>query len=122
MNGLEIFSLDLTSSQLEHQVTIVVESTKRIFVDEWSPSPSVYAHNEIGVLSEGWHTLDVTVALSAVGSGTVTTVLDGKPATTPIRPSLMPAAQSDVNLGAPYARGIHDGWSVAFDDYVVESP
>ena len=121
-NGLEIFSIDMTSGQLEQQVTIVVESTKRIFVDEWSPSPSVFAHHEIGVLSDGWHTLDVTVALTAVGSGTVTTVLDGKLATTPIQPNMATAARSDVNLGTPYARGIHDGWIVAFDDYMVETP
>ena len=83
-------------------------------------SPSVYEHRRSGALADGWHTLDVTVALTAVGSGTVTTVLDGKPATTPIRPNMAPAARSDTNLGAPYARGIHTGWSLAFDDYVVE--
>lgn len=121
-NGLEIFALDMKTNGLEHQVNVVIEPTKQIFVDEWSASPSVYVRHELGEASGGWHTLDVTVEVTEVGAGTVTTVLDGASATSPIQPNQAPAARSDVSFGAVLARGVHDGWEVAFDDCVVETP
>ncbi|MBX3197396.1 MAG: hypothetical protein KF850_42645 [Labilithrix sp.] len=121
VNALEIESTYFSSGGSEYQVNLSVERDGRLFVDEYSPSPSFFTHTEFGPLSSGWHVIELKVVLEGSGAGTALVDVDGVSKTFPLSPVLDVSTSTSIHAGAPYIRGVHGVWSVAIDDLVASA-
>ncbi|MBX3210691.1 MAG: hypothetical protein KF850_01515 [Labilithrix sp.] len=121
VNALEIESTYFSAGSNEYQVNLSVERDGRLFVDEYSPSPSFFTHAEFGPLSPGWHVIELKVALEGSGVGTALVDVDGVSKGFPLTPVVNTASSASIHVGAPYIRGVHGVWSVALDDLVASA-
>lgn len=121
VNALEIESTYFGAGSSEYQVNLSLEPDGRLFVDEYSPSPSLFTHAAFGPLAPGWHVVDLKIVFEGVGAGTALLDVDGVSKSFPLTPVVKVASSTSIHVGAPYIRGVHGGWSVAIDDLVASA-